>query len=138
MTENASNSMGFNREFGLRDLDLDPTNGVLAGGESRGTEFTGTKALMLAVLEDGIRSYLSPVARIRSEAEYWVRAKKQRSPFSFTVVCETLGLEAQAVREALDRMRKKNVRPREAIRRSRPNVRRNGRMRNKAAKQSST
>ncbi len=131
MTENASNSTGFVREIGLRDLDLDPTAGFVSGGESRGTEFTGTKALMLAVLEDGIRSYLNPVARIRSEAEYWVHAKKQRSPFSFAVVCETLGLEADAVREALERMRKKNIGPREAIRRSRPNVRRTGRLRNK-------
>src|SRR5512145_2409662 len=44
----------------------------LGGGESRSSQYTGTKALMLAVLEDGIRSYLSPVARIRSEAEYWI------------------------------------------------------------------
>ncbi len=124
-------STGVGREVGLRDLDLDIRSGNLSGGESRGTEYTGTKALMLAVLEDGIRSYLSPVGRIRSEAEYWVAAKRQRSPFSFHVVCETLGLEAQAVREALERMRTKNIAPRQAIRRSRPNVRRNGRMRTK-------
>lgn len=128
MTDHASHS---GREIGLRDLDLDPNAGSLSGGESRSTEYTGTKALMLAVLEDGIRSYLSPVGRIRSEAEYWVTAKKQRSPFSFDVVCETLGLEPQAVREALQRMRKRNLTPRQAIRRSRPNVRRNGRMRTK-------
>lgn len=131
MTDNVSNSSGIGREVGLRDLDLDLRVGSLSGGESRGTEYTGTKALMLAVLEDGIRSYLSPVSRIRSEAEYWVTAKKQRSPFSFNVVCETLGLEAEAVREALERMRAKNLSPRQAIRRSRPNVRRNGRMRTK-------
>ena len=130
MTENATN-IGPGSPVGLRDLDLDPRVGLLSGGESRSTEYTGTKALMLAVLEDGIRSYLSPVGRIRSEAEYWVTAKKQGSPFSFTVVCETLGLEAQAVREALERMRKKNLAPRHAIRRSRPNVRRDGRMRGK-------
>ena len=132
MTDTISNSTGIGREVGLRDLDLDLRSGPLSGGECRGgTEYTGTKALMLAVLEDGIRSYLSPVGRIRSEAEYWVTAKKQRSPFSFNVVCETLGLEAEAVREALERMRAKNVAPRQAIRRSRPNVRRNGRMRTK-------
>ncbi len=130
MTENATH-IGPGHQFGLGDLDLDPRNGILSGGESRSSEYTGTKALMLAVLEDGIRSYLSPVGRIRSEAEYWVTAKQQRSPFSFGVVCETLGLEAQAVREALEKMRNKNVAPRQAIRRSRPNVRRNGRMRDK-------
>lgn len=131
MTDNFSNGISFGRDFGLRDLDLDPRGGTLSGGESRSTEYTGTKALMLAVLEDGIRSYLSPVGRIRSEAEYWITAKKQRSPFSFSVVCETLGLEAEAVREALERMRQKNLTPRSAIRRSRPNVRRNSRMRTK-------
>ena len=124
----ANHSVG---EIGLRDLDLDSYSGTVAGGESRTSQYSGTKALMLAVLEDGIRSYLSPVGRLRSEAEYWVTAKKQRSPFSFSVVCETLGLEAQAVREALERMRRQKISPRKAISRSRPNVRRNGRMRTK-------
>ncbi len=127
MTDQMTNT-GAPRDFGLNDLDIHAQAGMLSGGESRTSEYTGTKALMLAVLEDGIRSYLSPVGRIRSEAEYWVTAKKHRSPFSFNVVCETLGLEAQAVREALERMRKENLAPRKAIRRSRPNVRRNGRV----------
>jgi hypothetical protein len=83
---------------------------------------------MLAILEDGIRSYLSPVGRIRTEAEYWVKSARSRSPFSFAVVCETLGLEPSAVRAALERMRVKNVSPRRAIARSRPNVRRTGRL----------
>lgn len=100
----------------------------LGGGESRSSQYTGTKALMLAVLEDGIRSYLSPVARIRAEAEYWISSTRARSPFSFPVVCETLGLEADAVRNALRRMRDRNVTPRRAIARSRPNVRRTGRI----------
>ena len=100
----------------------------LGGGESRSSQYTGTKALMLAVLEDGIRSYLSPVARIRSEAEYWINTTRTRSPFSFPVVCETLGLEADAVRRALVRMRERNITPRRAISRSRPNVRRTGRI----------
>jgi hypothetical protein len=50
----------------------------LGGGESRSSQYTGTKALMLAVLEDGIRSYLSPVARIRAEAEYWIASARSR------------------------------------------------------------
>jgi hypothetical protein len=100
----------------------------LGGGEPRSGQYTGTKALMLAILEDGIRSYLSPVARIRSEAEYWVSSSRQRSPFSFAVVCETLGLEPDAVRSALERMRERHITPRRAIGRSRPNVRRSGRI----------
>jgi hypothetical protein len=117
------------REVGVGDFDLDFLRLTsLGGGESRSAQYTGTKALMLAILEDGIRSYLSPVARIRNEAEYWVKTGRQRSPFCFTVVCETLGLEPDAVRTALERMRARNVSPRRALGRSRPNVRRTGRL----------
>jgi hypothetical protein len=117
------------REVGVSDFDVDILRlASLGGGESRSSEYTGTKALMLAILEDGIRSYLSSVSRIRSEAEYWIDSGRQRSPFSFTVVCETLGLEPEAVRAALKRLRAKNVSPRRAIARSRPNVRRTGRL----------
>jgi hypothetical protein len=117
----------FGREVGDIDLDLLRLTS-LGGGEPRSTQYTGTKALMLAILEDGIRSYLSPVGRVRSEAEYWVKAGRNRSPFSFQVVCETLGLEPDAVRVALERLRARNVAPRRAIGRSRPNVRRTGRI----------
>lgn len=118
----------FGREVGDSDLDLLRITS-LGGGESRTTtQYTGTKALMLAILEDGIRSYLSPVGRVRSEAEFWVRSARNRSPFSFHVVCETLGLKPGAVRVALDRLRAKDVSPRRALGRSRPNVRRTGRL----------
>jgi hypothetical protein len=114
---------------GMMEVDVDLLRlASLGGGESRSSQYTGTKALMLAVLEDGIRSYLSPVARVRAEAEYWISSTRARSPFSFPVVCETLGLEADAVRNALRRMRDRNVTPRRAIARSRPNVRRTGRI----------
>lgn len=117
------------REVGVGELDIDLlTFTSVGGGEPRSAQYTGTKALMLAILEDGIRSYLSSVTRIRSEAEYWVTAGRQRSPFCFVVVCETLGLEPEAVRAALERLRARNVSPRRAIGRSRPNVRRTGRL----------
>lgn len=117
------------REGGVGELDVEILRLASGGGgEPRSAQYTGTKALMLAILEDGIRSYLSPVSRIRTEAEYWVRSARQRSPFCFTVVCETLGLEPDAVRIALERMRTRNISPRRAIARSRPNVRRTGRL----------
>jgi hypothetical protein len=120
---------GPGREVGIGELDLEFMQLTsLGGGEPRTAQYTGTKALMLAILEDGIRSYLSPVGRVRSEAEYWVKAGRQRSPFSFIVVCETLGLEPEAVRVALERLRSRNVSPRRALGRSRPNVRRTGRL----------
>lgn len=111
------------------DLDLDVLRAAsLGGGESRQGQFTGTKALMLAVLEDGIRSYLSPTRAVSQEAEFWVHSEKRRSPFSFVVVCEMLGLNAEAVRLALKRMRERRVPPRRALPRSRPNVRVSGRV----------
>ena len=95
----------------------------IGGGEARCAPYTGTKALMLAVLEDAIRAYLSPEPRARVEAEQWVLSRQRRSVFSFTVVCETLGLEPKAVRVALRRMRVQEVGP-DHIPRSRPNARR--------------
>lgn len=95
----------------------------IGGGESRSAPYTGTKALMLAVLEDAIRSYLSSETRARTEAEGWISSRQRRSVFSFIVVCETLGLEPKAVRAALRRLRAQQVPP-EHIPRSRPNARR--------------
>lgn len=99
----------------------------IGGGESRSAPYTGTKALMLAVLEDAIRSYLSPETRARAEAEGWVSSRQRHSVFSFVVVCETLGLEPKAVRAALRRLRTQQVTP-DHIPRSRPNARRRARL----------
>ena len=112
-------------EFELDAIRFTP----VAGGEPRDGQYTGTKALMLAVLDNGFRSYFSPKARIRAEAERWVKNPQGRSPFSFTVVCETLGLEPDAVRSALRRLRtnQETLAP-PPIKRSRPNVHRHGRI----------
>jgi hypothetical protein len=106
--------------------DLAALIGV-GGGEARSAPYTGTKALMLAVLEDAIRSYLSSESRARSEAEGWVSSRQRRSVFSFIVVCETLGLEPKAVRAALRRLRDQQISP-DHIPRSRPNARRRARL----------
>lgn len=123
--------------MGLSNFDPRYTGGVssddlssligIGGGESRSAPYTGTKALMLAVLEDAIRSYLSSETRARSEAEGWVLSRQRRSVFSFIVVCETLGLEPKAVRTALRRLRAQQVTP-DHIPRSRPNARRRTRL----------
>ena len=111
-----------------RDIDLDLVRLVsLGGGEPRTSEFTGSMALMLAVLEDGIRSYLSPIERTRAEAEAWIESRRSDMLFSFGVVCQTLGLEPGAVRRALHRLRDKSAPVRKTLKRSRPNVRRSGR-----------
>lgn len=97
----------------------------VGGGEARSAPYTGTKALMLAVLEDAIRAYLSHEPRARAEAEQWVVSRQRRSVFSFAVVCETLGLEPKAVRAALRRLRAQQVTAAD-IPRTRPNARRRG------------
>jgi hypothetical protein len=115
--------------FDLEDDDLDLLRlAPVTGGEPRSGQLTGTKALMLAVLEDGIRSYLGNSRIISQDADYWIHSHKRQSPFSFAVVCEMLGLDAEAVRKTLRRMKEQNVSPRKAIPRARHNVRIPGRV----------
>ena len=96
------------------------STGTLGGGESRISDYTGTKALMLAVLEDGIRSYCRRAGQLRMEAETWVRSD-QRAPFSFIMICEALSLDPEAVRQAMKGLQKGSI-PRR-IRRTVPRVR---------------
>lgn len=100
----------------------------LSGGESRTGQLTGTRALMLAVLEDGIRSFLGNSRLLAQDAEYWIYSHRRHSPFSFVVVCEILGLDPDAVRRTLTKMKEDNVSPRQAIPRARHNVRVPGRV----------
>ena len=116
------------RAAAAADLDLDLGDlSSLAGGEPGRAPLTGIKALMLAVLDNGIAAYLSSVATLHTEAEAWVNSRSQRSPFAFPVVCETLGLEPGAVRVALHRWRESEA-PRRQAGRRRPNVSRAGRV----------
>ena len=100
----------------------------VTGGEPRAGQLTGTKALMLAVLEDGIRSYLGGSRVVAHEAEFWVHSHRRHSPFSFVVVCEMLGLDPDAVRKTLRKMKSENISPRKALPRARHNVRIPGRV----------
>jgi hypothetical protein len=93
----------------------------VGGGERRDSPFRGTKGLMLAMLEDAIRTYLGPSAVDREKAESWIHARGGYV-FSFVVICETLGLEPDAVRRALRRFRSAQASPK-VIGRSRPNSR---------------
>ena len=91
------------------------STGTLGGGEPRVSDYTGTKALMLAVLEDGIRSYCGRAGQLRREAETWVQSD-QRVPFSFIMICEALSLDPDAVRQAMAGLQKQSI-----PRRIRPN-----------------
>jgi hypothetical protein len=77
-------------------------------GVRRDSQASGEKALMLAVLEDGIRCFQEHLRNPRSnprllsqQAEAWIRAIDYEWPFSFNNVCETLGIEPAALRRAL-------------------------------------
>ena len=52
-----------------------------------------------------VRAYLGALPRCREEAEAWIESRHHLWVFSFSTVCETLGLEPPAVRAALRRMR---------------------------------
>src|SRR5947209_4610989 len=90
--------------------------GSLGGGDPRQSEFTRPKALMVAVFEDGIRSYCGPAGWCRTQAEVWVSSNRRFS-FSFLVICDTLGLEPDAVRKALPRLQVRSM-PRRQVRRT--------------------
>jgi hypothetical protein len=117
-----------NQALSYIDEDLEVLHlATLSGGEPRSGQFTGTKALMLAVLEDGIRVYLGGSRVLAQEAECWIQSRRRHSPFSFVVVCETLGLDPDAVRKTVDHMKSQNP-SRRALPRSRHNVRIPGRV----------
>jgi len=68
----------------------------------------GEKALMLAVLEDGIRCFQehlkNPRVRPRllaRQAEKWIRSADWDWPFSFNNVCESLSLNPECLRNQL-------------------------------------
>jgi hypothetical protein len=69
---------------------------------------SGEKALMLAVLEDGIRCFQEHFRNPRYnprllsvEAEAWIRTEDWDWPFSFNNVCDNLGITPEALRSAL-------------------------------------
>ncbi len=77
-------------------------------GARRDSYISGEKALMLAVLEDGIRCFQEHLRNPRSnprllsqQAEDWMRAVDYDWPFSFNNICETLGVNPSALRTAL-------------------------------------
>lgn len=66
------------------------------------------KALMLAVLEDAIRCFQGLLRHRRNnpralarEAEQWIRTVGDPWPCSFDNVCDALGIDSEALRDAL-------------------------------------
>ncbi len=108
-------SVNVARAMAARDPEFDFVSNVASNSRASGeviistsppgTPHTGTKALMLAVLEDGIRCYLGNKRRLQREAELWMYCSR-RLVFSFDVLCETFGLDPNATRRALRQLRR--------------------------------
>ena len=88
----------------------------IVSGYRNDSYLSGEKALMLAVLEDGIRCFQEHLRNRRLkphllsvQAEEWMRAEDWDWPFSFNNVCETLGLDPEALRGTLFTWKEKKV-----------------------------
>jgi len=80
----------------------------IMAGARQDSYISGEKALMLAILEDGIRCFQEHLRNSRSnprllatQAETWIRSVDYEWPFSFNNVCEALGIDPDALRSAL-------------------------------------
>lgn len=89
----------------------------------------GIRALMLAVLEDGIRCFLGSSRTLAAEAEAWIFGRDTANPFCFLTLCEVLGLDPAATRRALVRLRGEANRLQLRLPRARHNVRSASRVR---------
>lgn len=79
-----------------------------AGAHDDNTRFHGTKQLMLAVLVDALQRLQNCTAsdsaikrRRLAEVEAWIADRDAQGPFAFETVCETLGIDADYLRNGL-------------------------------------
>ena len=80
---------------------------IVAGGR-RGD---GARDLMLAVLEDAIRTYVTNSMgrttrqrRLFDEVKAWIDTRVDRAPFSFETICETFDIEPDDLRRRLSNL----------------------------------
>jgi hypothetical protein len=74
------------------------------------------KKLMMAILEDALRCFQNncdakggPRKRLFQEAEQWLCGEGGEGPFSFEMVCETLGIEPSFLRNGLKEWRRQQL-----------------------------
>ncbi len=103
----------------------DDTDVVWDYAQPESVPLVGIKALMIAILDDAVRAYLGPSDRGHEEAWTWMAQSRSQWVFSFSVVCETLQLDASAVRSAVVKLRAQSTVPS----RSRLNAQRQGALR---------
>lgn len=71
----------------------------------------GARDLMLAVLEDAIRTYVTNITgrttrqrRLFDEVKAWIDTRGDRAPFSFETICETFDIEPDNLRRGLSNL----------------------------------
>ncbi|MCX7953190.1 MAG: hypothetical protein N2654_06150 [Deltaproteobacteria bacterium] len=64
------------------------------------------KKLFLAVLERGIRDFLSPSSNHYLSAKMWLYSHEEEYPFSFKNICKMLGYDSEILIEKLKELRK--------------------------------
>lgn len=72
-------------------------------GRLHAPRIPGEKALLIAVLETALSDLdaYPPTHRLHRDAATWLAGSD--GPFSFRYVCEQLGLDADTIREAVDK-----------------------------------
>jgi hypothetical protein len=87
------------------DIMLPQQYYAVVAGARRGD---GTRDLMLAVLEDGIRTYVinkegntAQQRQLFGEVKSWIETRRDRSPFSFETICETFDIAPDALRRRI-------------------------------------
>lgn len=88
--------------------------------------FDGSRTLMFAVLEDGIRCYLANMNATRparcqrfQEARSWIEDRRELSPFSFETLCGVFDIDAEKLRKQLSSISSRRL-PRRLVGISRP------------------
>jgi len=102
---------------------------AMKGGTA--AEQSGVKSLMIAILEEGIRGYFSPKPEERGDAEAWIGSGERGYVFAFMTICDTLDINGEAVRSALQERREADGFIQRRRIRTRNNVRHAGRLRPK-------
>jgi hypothetical protein len=79
---------------------------------ARKDQLAPEKKLLLAVLENAIRTYRQYVftpSRLLHEVEDWLFAENRDHPFAFETICDALGLNAECVRRGILRSQSKRA-----------------------------
>ncbi len=80
------------------------------------SEIRPVKKLMMAILEDALRCFQNNAEarngsrkRLFEEAEQWLCGEGGEGPFSFEMVCETLGIEPEFLRTGIKEWRRQQL-----------------------------